>query len=209
MEKGNYWERRKVLSMGQENQLPSWEMPGSLAPGFLENMGRCLSSTVSDRAGSRLVKSLDAKQDEPEPLPISPCLHATRALHSLMDAASLSPPKSLADSRVRNGVVGNVIVTQAILCNTLFFFFYYNPLNWLFVPIKAFSFPSLQELAHDSLWLWTLNCNSLLIPDGPILAGEISSSQLVWGSTNPYNNPRMQILSHVHFTVGETEVQKS
>ena len=111
-----------MLSTGQENQLPSWEMPGSLAPGFLENTGRCLSSTVSDRAGSRLVKSLDAKQDEPEPLPISPHLHATRALHSLMDAASLLPPKSLADSRVRNGVVGNVLVTQAILCNTLFFF---------------------------------------------------------------------------------------
>ena len=126
--------------MGQENQLPSWEMPGSLAPGFLENMGWCLSSTVSDRAGSRLVKSLDVKQDEPEPLPISPCLHATRALHSLMDAASLSPPKSLADSRVRNGVVGNVIVTQAILCNTLFFFLL-QPSELTFPPHKSFLIP--------------------------------------------------------------------
>ena len=129
-----------MLSTGQENQLPSWEMPGSLAPGFLENTGRCLSSTVSDRAESWLVKSLDAKQDEPEPLPISPRLHATRALHSLMDAASLSPPNLWLIPGSGMGL-WEMSLSPKPSYVTHFFFFYYNPLELTFPPHKSFLIP--------------------------------------------------------------------
>ena len=57
----------------------------------------------------------------------------------------------------------------------------YSPPNFISTSIKAFSFLCCVGLSCVSPWLQTLNCNSLLISDKPILAGEISGSLFVLG----------------------------
>ena len=58
------------------------------------------------------------------------------------------------------------------------FFVYYSHSNLIFLPIKLFSSPCLP---HSLLLLQTPNCNSLLIPNKPIFAREITGSLFVSG----------------------------
>ena len=59
-------------------------------------------------------------------------------------------------------------------------FAYCSPPNFLVLLIKVLSFPCYVEIAHGSPWLQTLNCNSLLAPNKPNFAGEISDSLFVF-----------------------------
>lgn len=62
-------------------------------------------------------------------------------------------------------------------------FVYYCPPKFLFLSIEVFSFPcqGLLHVARGSLWLQTVNCNSLLTPNELIFVGEVSGSQRVSG----------------------------
>ena len=59
-------------------------------------------------------------------------------------------------------------------------FAYYGPPNFLFLSMKASSFPCAGGPACG-LWLQTQNCSSLLILNKPIFAGEIPGSAFVLG----------------------------
>lgn len=60
-------------------------------------------------------------------------------------------------------------------------FAYSGPPNFLFLSMKASSFPCAGGPACGSSWLQTRNCSSLLILNKPIFAGEIPGSVFVLG----------------------------
>lgn len=69
--------------------------------------------------------------------------------------------------------------TQTMKSHTLFA--YYGPPNFLFLPMKASSFPCAGGPVCSSSWLQTQNCSALLILNKPISAGEIPGSAFVLG----------------------------
>ena len=60
-------------------------------------------------------------------------------------------------------------------------FVYYTSPQLLFPLCKRVLSIFVDPLAHGPPWLHTVNCNSLLIPNKPIFAGEITSSLFVLG----------------------------
>ena len=74
---------------------------------------------------------------------------------------------------------------------------YYSSPKFLFLSIKVFSFPCcIGKFTCDLLWLQIPKCNSLLILNKPIFAGEITVSLFVSGHQG-HNLPIPPIKHHI------------